>query len=79
MRYLLLFTGLFSLLWAQSPEPEPSLFFLQEGGRYFIVLSVDPIPTDKIEVLDLTGKRIHTFALSSENDKRYALPEMPEG
>ncbi|MCS7152716.1 MAG: hypothetical protein N2253_05400 [Bacteroidia bacterium] len=80
MWFVLLWLGL--VVWAQTPEVEPRLSLHYDGSRQVLVLSADAIaPSDRLEILDLIGRRVRLFVLSSPVSEglTVSVADLPEG
>lgn len=73
--------GLFGLaVWAQTGEAEPRSAVYYSNVRQVLVLTgEEPAPGDRVEVVDLIGRRVAVLPVSAALPAEVSLPALPEG
>ncbi|GIV24001.1 MAG: hypothetical protein N3A68_06000 [Bacteroidia bacterium] len=83
MRKWLIFLGLGLAVWAQLPLPERSSAMHYDASRNVLILVVgeERIEGDRIEVVDLIGRRVFSQGVSVSGGEAVSvpLPSLPEG
>lgn len=81
MRLAILLLGLGLAVWAQSAGPETRSALHYDATRHALILtSSEQITlTERIEVVDLIGRRVLTLSPPSGENGTLTLPVLPEG
>jgi len=83
MRMWLLILGFGLAVWAQSQDGETRTLMHYDGSRRALIISGEAInPGDRIEILDLIGRRVRSLTVSSAGSVEalsIPLTDLPEG
>ncbi len=73
--------GLLGLaVWAQTGETEPRSAVYYHSMRQVLVLTgEEPAPGDRVEVVDLIGRRVAVLPVGATSPAEVSLPDLPEG